>query len=214
VLVAIAIGLVANVQAVPVSFQIYPTGNSNPNVSSQFTMDVTDNGSGQALFRLANSGAIQSTITDILFYDGSLLGISALKDRDDQISGLFGLSTVDFTAGVPFHPDSLPQYPAATFGTDRDSNGGVGNGVDTGEWLEILFNLKANRTFADLLAELQSGQVYVGLHVQRIGTTGGSDWYESTPPPSAGVPDGGTTICLLGLGLLALAGVRRALVRA
>ena len=201
------------VAAVELTFSLYPTGNNNPNVASQFTVDVSAFGVNQVLFKLENNGSIQSTITDVLFYDGSLLGIASLRDMDDMIGASLGLSTVDFTAGVVFNPDKLPQYPTASFGTDRDSGDGVGNGVDTTEYLEILFNLKAGTTFANLLAELQSGKVFMGLHVQSIGgDDGGSDWFKSnptTPNDTPAVPDGGTTVILLGVALLGMGALRR-----
>jgi len=204
-------------QATPISFQLYPSGNSNPDIGSQLAMEVSAYGANQALFMIQNNGPIQSTITDVLFYDGALLGIAALQDKDDTIGGLLGLSTVDFTKDAPFRPDSLPSYPAATFGADRDSKGGVSNGIDSGEYLGVLFDLKLGQNFQDLLAGLEDGHVSVGLHVQRIGTTGGSDWYQSKTPSSTTtlpVPDGGLTVAFLGIVCFGLVGLRRVLVRA
>jgi len=219
-ILAVALGIVGVAMsgwAVPIHFALYPTGNLNPDVGSQFTMEVTDAGNNQALFLLSNNGPIASTITDVLFYDGVLLGIAALQDRDDPINGVYGSAGVDFTKGAPFRPDRLPMYPAANFGTDRDRRGGIANGVDTGEWLGILFDLKDGATFDDLLDDLRGGDVFIGLHVQRIGDKRGSDWYKSVIPPSPSpvpVPDGGLTATLLGLALLGLSMVGRRLVGA
>jgi len=181
IVMALATSMSLSSQATLISFQLYPTGSSNPDIASQFEVQLTDPGNHQALFMIHNNGPVQSTITDVLFYDGALLGIAALQDKDDTIGGLPGLSTVDFTKGAPFRPDRLPSYPAATFGADRDSRGGASNGIDSGEWLGVLFDLKTdpNLNFQDLLNGLASGEVSVGLHVQRIGETGGSDWYQS-----------------------------------
>ena len=195
-----------------INFQLYPTGNNNQLVASQLTLDVSAFGTSQALFRLSNTGPIASTISDVLFYDGALLGISALRDNNDQIAGQLGLAGVGFTKGVPFRPDSLPRYPTATYGADRDSRGGVANGVDNGEWLEILFDLKPGMSFQDLLNGLASGQVFAGLHVQGIGSTGGSDWYKSDPismDSPTSVPDGALTILLLGAALISIEAFRR-----
>lgn len=214
-----AVTLSFSASAVQINFQLYNTGNNNPNIASQFYMELSDAGNNTALFKLYNSGPVASTISDVQFYDGALLALAALQDRDDAINGVLGHEGVDFTKGKPFHPDRLPAYPRASFGADRDAGpGGISNGIDPGEWLGILFDLQPNHTFADLVAQLQSGTtVFVGLHVQRIGDNGGSDWYISSPTPSQSVrvvPDGGLTVALLGLGMLALVGVRRALVRA
>jgi hypothetical protein len=200
--------------AVPLSFQLYPTGNNNPNVASQFSAQVTDFGNNQALFRLANSGPVSSTITDILFYDGALLSICSLSDRDDSINGLTANGGVDFTKNKPFHPDSLPHYPAACFAADRDAGpGAVSNGIDPNEYLDILFNLKPNQNYQNLIDQLKTGQVFIGLHVQRIGNGEGSDWFISTPLQSDGgredVPDGGLTITLLGCAMCGLELIRR-----
>jgi hypothetical protein len=201
--VAIGFALVSvSALAVPLSFQLYPTSNSNPNVASQFSAEVTDFGNNQALFRIANNGPISSTITDILFYDGALLSICSLSDRDDSISGLTPNGGVDFTKNKPFHPDALPRYPAASFGADRDAGpGGASNGIDPNEYLDILFKLKSEQDFQALFNQLKTGQVFIGLHVQRIGSAEGSDWFISTPPEGGRpeeVPDGGLTLALLG----------------
>jgi hypothetical protein len=208
---AVAMAVIApSASAVVINFTLLPPGNNNPDIASQLTMDVTES-SGKALFKLSNSGSISSTITAVYFYDGSLLALSTIQDKDDMINGQLGLATVDFSTDLPLSPDSLPQYPAALFGADRDAAGGVSNGIDTGEWLSFLFDLKPGKTFADLLADLDAGTVYMGLHVQRIGgEQGGSDWFVSGPPTEI-VPEGGATLVLCGTALFAMGLLRRRL---
>jgi hypothetical protein len=188
---------------VPVGFRLDPAGSFSPGISGQFSMEVTDAGNHQVLFKISNNGPVASTITEVLFYDGALLGISSLS----------GSAGVSFTKGAPFHPLSLPRYPEAKFGVDENTRRGVSYGIDnTGEWLGVLFNLKRGYSFQDLLNELRGGKVFVGLRVQQIGRYGfrGGEWYRSVCPS---VPDGGLTVTLLGLAVLGLAGLRRALVR-
>jgi hypothetical protein len=48
-------------------------------------------------------------------------------------------------------------------------------GVDPTEQLGIVFNLKDNKTYGDVLASLSSGDLRIGLHVISIGSNEQSD---------------------------------------
>src|SRR5262245_8799427 len=73
-------------------------GNGNPDVASQLFVDVTDSGSNTVTFKFTNNVGIASSITDIYFDDGTLLGIATVTN------GPLGL--VDFSAGAT--PGELP----------------------------------------------------------------------------------------------------------
>jgi hypothetical protein len=47
---------------------------------------------------------------------------------------------------------------------------------------KFFFSLNDNHTFTELITELKDGDFRVGLHVQSIGDTGGSDSFIDTPP--------------------------------
>ena len=178
---------------------------------SQFTMVVTDqvNGyalTGQALFVFQNSGPSASSITDLYFDDGTLLGIASV------ING----TGVNFSQGAA--PGNLPGgnrlLPAfqTTAGFSADSNPPTQpNGVNQGESVSILFNLVSGTNFANLIAGLNgvirdkddAPALRVGVHAQGF-ADGSSASFVNNPAPIAAVPLPGAAGLML-LGLLALA---------
>ena len=59
--------------------------------AAQLAVDVTAGPlADQVLFTFTNTGASASSITDVYFDDGTLLGISAIRDMDDAIASLGG----------------------------------------------------------------------------------------------------------------------------
>ena len=171
---------------------------------AQLSVDVTDIGGGQVLFSFSNTGPAASSITDVYFDDGTLLGIAGLIDSDDDALGSFG------DVGVDFSPDgSPPDLPGgnavgfevtAGFLADSDPPAQP-NGVNPLELLGIVFDLQGGGTFADIVSELTSGELRIGIHVQGF-ATGGSESFVNLPMPEPG------TALLLGLGLGVL-GLRR-----
>lgn len=185
-----------------ISYSFYKITNSiNADVSSQLSVSVTDatdvNGS-KVLFTFYNIGSIASSICDIYFDDGTLLAIASITNGSGVVFD------------TPAHPGDLPGGNSIAFETtdnfSADSDDPVQpNGVNPGESVGITFSLQGNQTYADTIAELNSGVLRIGLHVQAIGNTGGSDSYvnggQKVPEPF--------TILLLGFGLVGLAGVGR-----
>jgi len=68
------------------------------------------------------------------------------------------------------------------------------NGINPGEWLTITFNLKSGKIFSDVVSNLQTNALRIGVHV--ISLPDGSSEAAVTPEPA--------TICLLGVSSLAL----------
>lgn len=174
--------------------------------------EVSDIGGDSVRFKFINNSN-DSSLTDVYFADGALLGIS----------GVTSSSGVSFTGGSASPPDlpggnsvSPAFQTTAGFLADADSpptKNGVQNSDATGEWLAIDFSLKSGKTFADVLAALAlPGSVptvaapwlRVGLHVQSF-AGGFSESFINSP-----IPEPETYAMLLaGLGLVGFAVRRR-----
>lgn len=148
--------------------------------ASQFTVDVTDAGSGKVAFKFENKGLAASSIADVYFDDGTLLGIASITDSGNGVS---------FSQGGS--PPSLPGGNAIGFETTAgflaDSDPPVQpNGVNPGEWVTITFNLINGKTFADTLSALNSGtDLRIGIHVQGYAGGGSESFVNVVPVPGA-----------------------------
>ena len=192
--------------AVPISFACI-TGNSVTDCATgeaQLSVEVTALVSGQVQFDFMNVGAGASSIADVYFDDGSLLAIASLIDADDGVGGDPG---VDFSLGatppnLPGANGASPSFVATTaFSSDSDPPVQP-NGVNPGEMLSIIFDLQGTQNFADVIDELTTGALRIGIHVQGF-SGGGSESFVNNPVPEPGMA------LLMGLGLSILAGRRR-----
>jgi len=176
------------------SFEIFTdNGLFNDSEEINIFMEVS-NGAFTADFKIFNESTTECAVTGVYFMNGSLLGLSSVT----------GSAGVDFT--TPANPSDLPGQndadpPFVThdgFSTDSDPPpywDGVNNSI--GEYVTVTFDL--NGTLTQLIEELDSGAVRVGVHIQ--GFTDGSSESAIMPEPS--------TVILLGLGTLALIRKRR-----
>ncbi len=188
----------------------FTTINGGP-AADQFSVDVTAGSSaGQAVFTFHNIGPIQSSITDIYFQDGTLLGVASISSS----------AGVDFSA--PATPGDLPGGNSINppFVTTRDfsmdsnpknpgtMNNGVNNYTGTGlqEWVSITFDLINGKTYTDTIAALESGALRIGLKVQ--GFANGAS-YSYINGGGNNVPDAATSMMLLGMAMVGLETFRR-----
>jgi len=181
------------------------TNNGNSNVGSQLSVEVTAVGTDKVLFKFMNNVGIASSITDIYFDDGTMPVLATPM-------GLVGSTGVSFSQNAT--PPNLPGANGAvppfntTIGLSADSNPPVSaNGINAAsEWLELTLNLVSGKSFADVIADLNSGDLRIGMHIQSIGTTRGSDSYVNGrpsfgPPIPAPAAIAVFGVALAGLGL-------------
>lgn len=166
---------------------------------AQLRVEALDNGDGRARFVFTNVGTAASSITDVYFDDGTLLGISQVLNGGPGVDFSQNASPGNLPSGNSANPDF-----ETTAGFSADSNPAVQpNGVNPGESLTILFFLQNGGSFADVLDELGDGRLRIGMHVQGF-SSGGSESFvnmPSVPLPAA------AWLLLSGIG--ALAAVRR-----
>jgi hypothetical protein len=198
-----ALGFVyaSQAQAIPYSFTCITNNNAADCATgeAQLQVDVTDAGGGQVLFTFTNSGPNASSITDVYFDDGTLLGIASITNGTG-VSFAQGASPPNLPGGASISP---PFETTVGFLADSDPPAQP-NGVNPGESLGILFDLQGGGTFADVVSELGTGELRIGIHVQGF-AGGGSESFVND-----GVVPEPTAALLFGLGALAVARRSRA----
>jgi hypothetical protein len=178
---------------------------------NQLFVDVADYGSSHVLFTFRNIGPQPSSICDVYFRDGSLLGISSLIDRDDNN----GDSGVDFSPGS--NPNHLPgsDWPHMTDSFTADSDSPVQpNGVNPNESLGVIFSLQSGQNFDDVIRELISRELEIGIHVQSLEGNPDSEAYinnnfSPTPDPHQNTVPAPGALILGSIGILTVGWIRR-----
>lgn len=149
---------------------------------SQLSVVVTNPGGGQVLFTFVNDGPYASSICDVYFDDGTLLGIATIDDSDAGVS----FSQLATPGNLPGGNSIVPPFET-TAGFLADSDSPVQPmGVNPGEELGILFDLKPGGTFDDVLADLQTGELRIGIHVQGFGDEGSESFVNDGVIPAPG----------------------------
>ncbi|MFC1782929.1 hypothetical protein ACFL02_05020 [Planctomycetota bacterium] len=172
----------------------------NTDIGAYLFVDVTDPGGGQALFTFRNESLVASSIADVYFDDGSLLGIASIDNSDPGVA----FTQLASPGNLPAANNASPPF-VTTAGFSADSDPPVQPmGVNPGETLGITFDLQSGQVYADVLNELSSGALRIGLHLQGFGD-GSSESFVNDPPggtppiPAPGaVLLGGIGVCFAG----------------
>ena len=156
---------------------------------AQLFVDVTDS-AGQILFTFSNTGPAASSITDVYFDDGALSGIASMINT----VGLVEFTALASPGNLPSANDASPPF-VTTMGFSADSDPPTQPlGVNPSESLGILFDLMAGQTIADVVSQLNTGQLRIGIHVQGFASGGSESFVNIIPEPGA--------VTLFGIGLL------------
>jgi hypothetical protein len=187
----------------------YSITNSNAGAvtdgEANLSVEVIDLGGNQVQFKFTNNST--SSLADVYFDDGTLLGIASITDSGPGVAFTQGASPPDLPSGNTASP---PFQTTAGFLADSDAPVSH-NGVSQGEWLAITFNLLSGKTYADTIAALTLpngggyGDLRIGVHVQGFASGGGSESFINTPVPEAET----YAMMLAGLGLVGFMGARR-----
>jgi PEP-CTERM motif len=176
---ALGLAAAATAQGSPIyGFSGVTANNTNDVLAgeAQLSVELFDLGAGQVSFVFSNAGPAASSITDVYFDDDLLLALLSIQNGPG----------VSFSAGAS--PSNLPGGNAINFigntalGADSDAPAQP-NGVNPGEMLGLTMQLLNNQTFADVLSDIGSGDLRIGIHVQGF-DGGGSESFVNTPEPS------------------------------
>lgn len=181
------------------------TNNSTQNGATgadQLFVTVTDPaGAGNALFTFFNVGPLPSSITGVYFDDGT---VATLRSIERVYNGL----GVHFSKGA--RPFDLPGGRKAEpdFETTRrlsaDANSPVRrSGVNPGESFSMLLRLQNGTQYADVLDDIRSGDLRVGMRVQGF-QAGGIESFVNTVEVAPPIPEPSTlAFCTIGALLVA-----------
>ena len=168
---------------------------------SQFTVLLSDQGGGVVRFHFKNLGPEASVLSEIYFDDGALLQLSNVVDGPG----------VDFERDasppdLPGGENAVPPFQVTEGFLAQSVPSPAINGAGVSEWVAIEFTLQTGKTIDDVIADLTSGDLRIGIHVIAF-DSGGSESFVNQPIPEPG------TALLVGYGLLSVALLRRRFLR-
>jgi hypothetical protein len=195
----IAVLAVSSAHAVIYDFEVFTENGAHSFELDGLYVDVT-NGVGTVDFTFFNDSSVQSSVTGMFFDDGTLLGVESVTNSPTYTNFVVARTPGEFPSGQDLEPP---------FVADREFNIGAGppvpeRGINEGntstEWVIVTFGLINGGTLEDVLAELNSGVLRIGLHIIAL-PDGTSESAILVPEPA--------TVGLLGIGGLLLLRRRR-----
>ena len=148
---------------------------------SQLFIDVTDAigkndlSSSSVLFKFSNVGLAASSITQIYFDNSSILkSIGPIADSGIGVDYSIASGNLNLPGG-----NSLTNKFVSDFGIKANTPVSQ-EGVNPGEWVNVLFNLTPTKTLKDVINDMTTGSMRVGIHVQAF-ANGGSEAFVNRP---------------------------------
>jgi len=164
---------------------------------AQMTVTVFDEGSGHVGFDFHNAlngdtptGGAQSSITEVYFQDGQLVGPPTITNGPGTVFET-PANPADLPSGntckPPFHVTQ--EFSAQS---DPQHGGQMAHGVNPGEYVVINFGLQSGHTFAEIITALNSGALRIGIHVTGF-ADGGSESFVNGLPTAVNLSSLGAT---------------------
>lgn len=138
------------------------------------------------LFTFRNSGTEACSITQIYFdapTNTVLETLAAIDDSEDGVSFSLGASPGHLPGGNTISPPFVITADDFLLGSDPPTKP---NGVDPNQSLGVIFDIASAATFANVIEELHSEALRIGIHVQGF-DGGGSESFVNTPVPTPDV---------------------------
>jgi hypothetical protein len=216
-----AIMLVGAVSAKAITFNLNHefSGATPPSGTPPWvTITITDNGAGIASLTIANSGLVGTEFNSITLVNIADAYRGTLTIVQSGSVGSFGSATISQQTGAqdssanPFKADGDGFFDVAfAFKTDSGSTFGAGESV-TYTITSSVLGLSALSFDLTSYTGGGNGVWHAAAHVQGISPSG-SGWIGDKPTGDV-VPDGGSTIALLGLALVGADYLRRRMINA
>lgn len=224
---ALAVGVaaaapVASAETITLTFDVIPETASAVarQAENQFIVEISNEMAGQALasnqvlFTFLNVGTIASSICDIYFQDGTLLGVAQIINQPNATSTGYltdfsdGASPGNLPGGNSLDPDFSPTVGVRFFSLDSNSPTQP-MGVNPGERLGVLFDLLPGMDFNSVMQALvtpppstpTSPSLRIGIHVQGMPGDASASYVNAAVPLPATV--------WAGLALMGLVGAKR-----
>jgi len=169
---------------------------------AQLFVELVDLPSGQVEFVFTNTGPLASSMTDVYFDNGPLLGIASITNTPGLVEFSQGASPGNLPGGNNL-PDPFVTAPGLSFDSDPPAQP---MGVNPGQALGLTFDLQTGRTFQNVIEDLGTGDLRIGLHVQGY-ASGGSEAFVNNGPNTR-VPVPGAAL-LAGMGIAGLGWLKR-----
>lgn len=140
----------------------------------------------QVKFHFTNTGPEASSITQVYFDDGTLPILQGIASIDNSSTGVSFFHPETSPSDLPGGNNVSPPF-AVTTGFSAGANPPPQpNGVNPPtEYLGIIFDLQPGGVFQDVLDDITSGDLRIGIHVQGF-ASGGSQAFVNDPDPING----------------------------
>jgi hypothetical protein len=141
-------------------------------------------------FKFINSGPADCAITEIYFQTGSILGFASIDeslpkvDFKEEFIGTDSKGDAVSPVNLPGGESIDPKFIATTALSIEPVNPEPYWGIEPGEWVEIVYSLKADKTYENIIEELENADLRIGIHVQSYADDG-SESFVNVPEPAS-----------------------------